>query len=271
MLHKILQLEILFVNLFPIFILKRLARLEPPYLASILLVVVLNFISERSSSYQGLQHTYDFYRILSHLGYLSDLFGFRWLNPVYWTLAIELQFYLLLGLVFPFLIYKSNIFYLVFFLLICSCLFFNYDGFIFKYLPYFLIGIIACLFFNKRISIIAGLILFIVLLIYIYIFGEGISHTITSIITIICIFWLPLGEIGFLNFLGKISYSLYLTHIPIGMRIINFGARYSQNSYILQISILIFAVVVSLLTALMLYQFIEKPSISLSKKIKFPK
>ncbi|MEY2703627.1 MAG: hypothetical protein RLY43_2266, partial [Bacteroidota bacterium] len=34
---------------FPYFILKRLIRLEPPYLLSILIVVFLNFVSEKSS------------------------------------------------------------------------------------------------------------------------------------------------------------------------------------------------------------------------------
>ena len=35
-----------------------------------------------------------------HLGYVNVFFGYPWLNPCYWTLAIELQYYLLVGCCF---------------------------------------------------------------------------------------------------------------------------------------------------------------------------
>src|SRR6185436_10205614 len=33
----------------------------------------------------------------------NGYFGYPWLNPVYWTLAVESQYYLLIGLLFPLL------------------------------------------------------------------------------------------------------------------------------------------------------------------------
>src|SRR3954470_2994833 len=40
-------------------------------------------------------------QLVAHFFYLNDLLGRPWLNVVYWTLGIELQWYLLLGLIFP--------------------------------------------------------------------------------------------------------------------------------------------------------------------------
>ena len=42
--------------------------------------------------------------IISHLFLLNDLVGIKWYNGVYWTLAIEFQWYLLAGLLFPLLV-----------------------------------------------------------------------------------------------------------------------------------------------------------------------
>jgi peptidoglycan/LPS O-acetylase OafA/YrhL len=39
--------------------------------------------------------------LFAHLGYLNGFFAYRWGNSVYWTLAIELQYYLVIALVFP--------------------------------------------------------------------------------------------------------------------------------------------------------------------------
>jgi len=35
-----------------------------------------------------------------HVGYLNGIFGYPWLNVVFWTLAIEFQFYLLICVVY---------------------------------------------------------------------------------------------------------------------------------------------------------------------------
>ena len=43
-------------------------------------------------------------QIAGHLGYLNTFLGLAWLNPVYWSLAIEFQFYILIGLAMPALV-----------------------------------------------------------------------------------------------------------------------------------------------------------------------
>ena len=41
--------------------------------------------------------------------YTVDYLHTDWFNPVFWTLAIEFQFYLIIGLVFPLLFAKNKI------------------------------------------------------------------------------------------------------------------------------------------------------------------
>lgn len=81
------------------FIAKRLMRLEPPYLASVALALVHPPVAALLSPH-GTLPPVEVGRVAAHVVHLWPWLGFEALNPVYWTLVIELQFYLLCGLVF---------------------------------------------------------------------------------------------------------------------------------------------------------------------------
>ena len=81
----------------------QIVRLEPPYLASIVLVLVLWELSSRTPGFAGLPPDYGPSQLLLHLFYLIPLSSERWLNPVYWSLAYEFVFYVSMGLLFPLL------------------------------------------------------------------------------------------------------------------------------------------------------------------------
>lgn len=85
----------------PRFLAKRLLRLEPPYLACVLLAVVLAFVSSWVPGYRGAPLELDPTQIALHVGYLVGFTQHAWLNPVFWSLAIEFQFYLTIALIFP--------------------------------------------------------------------------------------------------------------------------------------------------------------------------
>jgi peptidoglycan/LPS O-acetylase OafA/YrhL len=67
----------------------------------------------------------------------------------------------------------------------------------------------------------------------------------------------------------RISYSLYLFHVPIGGRIINLGTRLGE-SVAIKIIILLIALLLSIGAAFLMYNYIENPTHKLSKKFSIP-
>ena len=79
------------------FTLKRSARLDPPYWASILITASFAYLSAKVVSGKELPH-YSIGQVEAHLFYLQDLLGFPAIGTVYWTLCLEIQFYLVYAL-----------------------------------------------------------------------------------------------------------------------------------------------------------------------------
>ena len=74
----------------------------------------------------------------------------------------------------------------------------------------------------------------------------------------------------FFAFLGTISYSLYLIHIPVGGRLINFAEVFIDNIYVRQI--LVFAALaVCIAAAYCFYILVERKFKNLSSKIDYKK
>ncbi len=75
------------------FAIRRSIRLDPPYWASIVLTLAFGYASQffvRGKVYE----LPDARSILFHLAYLQDITDSPEINPVYWTLSLEVQFYL---------------------------------------------------------------------------------------------------------------------------------------------------------------------------------
>ena len=68
------------------FIVKRLVRLDPPYLASIAFVLAAAYgyalLKGQPAIVEG--KPVDAARVLLHLGYVNVLFHREWLNPSFW-------------------------------------------------------------------------------------------------------------------------------------------------------------------------------------------
>ena len=97
------------------FLVRRLKRLEPPYLACILLILLLNWLWTIVPGMSAKSQNVTAPQLFAHLGYLNAIlkdinssWEFEWLNPVFWTLAIEFQFYIFMALVFPLLVHKRT-------------------------------------------------------------------------------------------------------------------------------------------------------------------
>jgi peptidoglycan/LPS O-acetylase OafA/YrhL len=251
------------------FMVKRVVRIEPPYLISIILVLALNYLSTLSPYYRGEGFHVDMTGLLLHLGYLNAFFNYQWINDVYWTLAIEFQYYLIIAMLFPLLISKNkNLSYIVLILITLSGIFVNVHSLFFNYAHLFVVGMLLFLFrigyLNKNEF---GTMLLIVLMLIFIKFDK--RYLIAALLPYFFIMYFDISN-KVSKFLGNISYSLYLVHIPIGGRVINLAENFFQDEIVRSLFVFV-AMAVSIFAAWLFYLLVEKPSMKLSKKLKYIK
>ncbi|RYZ21149.1 MAG: acyltransferase [Chitinophagaceae bacterium] len=248
------------------FLLKRIVRIEPPYLVSIVVVISLNFLSHLVT---GLSSSFDGLNILGHLAYVNNFTSTGYLNVVYWTLGIEFQFYLLAGLVFPWI--KQNKYFLFLFAgcfvcLACLRVPFKAD-IIVPYFSYFTLGILLLFYKIKRQINLGYYLLFVAICLLQILFHKGPNGSIAAIATLVILhFWNVLNKV--ILFFSMISYSLFLTHVPVGGKVINLGLRY-VHSNLSKYLLVLAALGISIGFAYLFHRFIELPAIHYSKRFRY--
>lgn len=274
------------------FTLRRFVRLSPAYYVSIIITLCIAFIASYSKGkeFEPMGQPLSAIRFIAHLFYVQDIFKLQHFDDVYWTLCLEVQFSLvfciLLGLAQLLDSYQKNnwgkltIFIpsAIFAALYPIGVLQNYDRpTIFLPLWYsFILGVFAYWTWHNYLKpwffyLYAGILLF-----------TGIIYSSGFIITsaIMALLLLGVGRANrmqdslnwsWLQFLGKISYSLYLTHISIigavyfiGYKLLN---RYIWSEFIC----LIIGISMSIGVATLMWRFVEKISIKWSKSLKLKK
>jgi peptidoglycan/LPS O-acetylase OafA/YrhL len=264
------------------FLWKRVLRIEPPYIVALALVIfylyIRNFIPGATQVFED----FSFKRIALHIGYLIPFFReYGWFNDVFWTLAIEFQYYLYLALIFPLVIQRKLAYRITFYLLLIVPSFIYVDKLWVEFFPfwspYFLIGIAYALFFMNEIKrkewlIITG-IAGICVLYQNGIVGEanGIKSNgyfdVFIALGVVCITYFYADyKNKYTQFLGKISYSLYVIHYFTGGPIVNFLSHKFTLWYQKPFVVLI-GIAVSIACSYILYLLVERPSQNMSKKI----
>lgn len=268
------------------FTLRRMIRLSPPYWATIAVAILISFISnfilsDRTASLPSTP------RVLAHILYLQNILKMDDIVPVFWTLCLEIQFYLvfilLLGvkqfltqLNFKFMNLLSS---LIFGIMALGSLVLGLQfkgaaqSFFYPYWYVFFLGIMVCWVLGQKIQPVW-------FWFYIYIVTASLFlhwdiRAFVSLVTGLSIYMVAKwGQLhswlsrGWQQYLGKISYSLYLLHIPIGMSLINLGYRVSGNHPGFSLVWFLLAFVISIVAAHLSYKLVEKPSINFSKTIK---
>lgn len=249
------------------FLARRLIRLEPPYLCTILLIIILNLLAARTPGFAGAHFTVDWPQLLAHLAYLNAFLELGWLNTVFWTLAIEFQFYLLIGLCFPLLVSPKRIWRRVFLSILFLLPFVSGNAnFIFSHLHYFLLGMVTFL-FHRKIESTAFLVCCLLLVLSPARGFTSFLEISTGVCAAVAIAAFASKRLPF-QFLGMISYSLYLIHIPVGGKIVNLGSRFVTDYY-LRLGLAVFAVGVCIAISYLFYRFIEEPAKRWSVKISY--
>lgn len=243
------------------FLVKRIARLDPPYFADILLCLALSYAVTLAPGFRGEPPHYTLAQLAAHVAYVNSFVHLRWVNVVFWSLGIEFQYYLLIGLAFPLLVARGRGVRCGFpgLLLIASALVRD-EALLFRYLPLFVAGILA---FQSKVGLIStrGLLAGLA--------ATAIAGPIAAlgVATALIVRFVEIPSSRVTRF-GSISYSLYLLHVPIGGKIMNLGGRFAHSVPALA-TLAALAVGASVLAAAIFYRFVELPSQRLSSAIRY--
>ncbi|MGN6180545.1 MAG: acyltransferase family protein [Mucilaginibacter sp.] len=241
------------------FITKRIVRIEPPYIISLILLLTLNFLIGH-----GYHPGWD--NVLLHIGYLNNLFNTPYLNPVYWTLGIEFQYYIFIALLFPLVINRYGKWLII--LLSILPLFIPIPAqVLWNFFPLFAIGISCFLFASNKINKALFAIFFISTTICSF-WLLGWLETAVGVLTA-GVLLMPLKYNRIVSFLSDISFSLYLTHDIVGSRLVVYVGTLLPKTYLYKGAIFIAGVGVSILIAWIFYRLIEKPFFDKSKSIRY--
>ncbi|HJT34366.1 MAG TPA: acyltransferase [Pirellulales bacterium] len=251
---------------------KRLARLEPPYLMSLILVISLAYLKplvfpETAES----KPPFSVPQLLLHLGYLNTFFDYEWLTPVYWTLGIEFQYYLFVALVYPLLASRRAILGPLSVLALASlALLVKSPIFVFHFLGLFAFGILA---FQYHVRLLPRKAFLAAILLVSAITAASLTWVIAVVggVTALVIAFVPMPRSSALKvfvYFGTISYSIYLLHTIIGGPVVHIGSRFGSGPA-WEVAILTAAIGASLLAAMVFHQLVERPAQGLSSRIKY--
>jgi len=259
---------------FKIFIIKRFRRLFPPFIFSLMCYWIGWCWLHPLSLLENIKV------LLSNLFFLVPFGIGEWVNEIYWTLWVELQFYLLVGFIFPLLIHffpTRSVGIIILLNLLCLGSLFIPDSteknFIFFHLPYFALGFIAFQIARIRAIQITHLLSFLCTIFTLWwsldgLHGLSLSSLYFSISTFIFILFFN-TTFKFLERLGEFSYSFYLMHgLIIAWTSLLWKTLFIQYDFPWMFVLLI--QLTAWLFSALVYHGIEKKSLLWSKKIKYP-
>jgi peptidoglycan/LPS O-acetylase OafA/YrhL len=198
------------------------------------------------------------FRLISNALLICDFTHEEWIIPVFWTLAIEAQYYIFMSVSFPFLNSKSRwVRFGVLLGWIGAPLISGVGPTVFTWTALFSIGVLFYLRSTKEI----GSALFWSLLAAAVASHASINGGLSAAagaVTGLAIGYLPRVGSRRLVWTGTISYSLYLLHPPIGGRIMNLAERYVWAGLWQWLAVSC-ALVASIVAAWVFFRVVEQP------------
>ncbi len=275
------------------FLLRRAARLDPPYWAGLLITGLIVAIRERATHQPILLPRAG--KVLAHLFYLQDILGLGQYNVVFWTLCLEFQLYLVFAGLMRLMSFSQShwpasparswagadpygrlmVAAFFAFFIVSHTVWPMAPGWFVPFFYLFLSGALAAWLTLGRISerlfqlclLTMGLGLA---------FRPELPRVLGFLATLVIYAamrrqalhrWLsrPLAQ-----WLGRISYSVYLVHAPVVMVFLGLRTRLAPDSKPLSFVCLAAAYGLTLLLAFLLHVTVEVPCLRLSQRLKRP-
>lgn len=254
---------------------RRITRLEPPYIVVLTFLFLLNiFFTDKGG----------FMTLLPH--YIASLFyshnivygGFPVLNPVFWSLEVEIQFYVLAPLFA--MVFKLNKIYrrliLIFVIFGWKYLFLKYDPFefisLYRYVHYFLAGFLAAdLYLEYKDKFKPSYLIDVMCISATLLMWNGIRPLGLDLLYIIVILTMAGASLYYKKFLslpivyiiGGMCYTIYMLHQRIMYLVLERfmqGTLIMENVYIDFLVRLVFILVVIGIISSLFFIFVERPT-----------
>lgn len=243
---------------YPRFIAARLLRLHPAYLGSLALTLLTLWLPNILPAPWHQPGRIDWTNAALHLVYLPELTGRPWLNGIYWSLGIEMQYYLLLGLAYPLLAHRHRWPALVFYALFAASAVASPKAVACHYAGLFLPGIWLCQWRLGRLSgwlLLALLAADTVLLRWQHgsYWGVGAVALAVAVIT-----WLRWRD-PVTGLLGKVSYSFYLLHTVVAFAVVDSLLPVCQSELRRTLLVAV-AIGLALAAAVLYHRWVEEPT-----------
>jgi peptidoglycan/LPS O-acetylase OafA/YrhL len=258
------------------FLVARLSRLMPPYWAAILVIIILEYpymAVFNTPSRNNLVYT------LFNIAMIPDLFDIPFLDGAFWSLYVEIKFYLFFAVLWQVLdMRKKRNFYFTYFIILFAALVHNYVhriplGDNFNYFLIFWTGIAACKALKENLAVWEySLITLLTAASTLGYYTKGFE----------LLFSIPVFAVLFITsetlfnrypyagrlfsplaFCGRVSYSFYLTHQPVGYIMLGLLAGLAVNY---NIAVLL-SVAVCIMVSLAGFAFVEQMDKPIAKYI----
>lgn len=253
------------------FMIKRIVRINPPAYVSMLLIIIQWYMIEH---YVTMETPYlaklSFMQVLHNLLFTASFSKYVWISGVFWTLAIEFQFYIIIGTLYNYLFERKLSFFIILFLFVgLAPLLYRPHNF-FSFLEYSSLFAMGGLTLFKKKDMIKDYIYLLTMALFFGVcYAElGIYSALVGAFTALAIQYLSFSNV-ITNFLGKISYSLYLTHLFAGLvcqfilvKFISTGPF--VNRFFMQLA----CITVAIASAYIFYLVVERPFIKLASRLK---
>ena len=266
------------------FALRRAIRLDLPYWASIAITLAFVGVKARMLPGTGVPSA-TVPQVLAHMFYLQDFLGFHAINTVYWTLAFEIQFYLmfcaLLGvsyslardsadlrpraIIFTLAAITSIIWPLVPALYVRGLALPNWHGFLLGAFVYWsLKGVMQARWFALYALALLGVFA---------VTHDSFTMVCITTATIILLVgradklgeWL---EARWLQFLGKVSYSVYLLHLPVSGAAFFALNKVLPHTPLLDVVAMLIVIALNCVASQLFWWAVERPSTALAKRLR---
>ncbi|WP_218779799.1 acyltransferase family protein [Hymenobacter crusticola] len=258
------------INGFLAYMKKRVVRINPPAYVALALVLMQGFFIDYIIAHKVVYTAgVSWGQILNNILFTVPFSKYKWVLGIFWTLAIEFQFYIIIGLIFRNLFEDFNVykFVIIFTLLnIIQYLPFQSNENFFRFSLFFALGGTALLYYIKKINIIEYFILLLIFSTIAY-FQLSFYMALTGFVSAIVISFARFKHPAF-DFLGKISYSFYLLHVLIGTTCEYFLIKIvDPTSLVNKILILALCLLFAILGSYVFYLVIEKKFIALANSV----